>query len=209
MDSAERIALVPGGWFMSASGLSVRFEGASHDHYDDGKTALLLSLSLWDARESSSWLPNALATPESQRILGRCVTVIEGSEHAVVLLIAPAQKGSGRGPVPIVACGVEAVSAPELRDYALVKDGATYHAVVERDPSHGSWRPVATPRMPLHHASRLVWLNLVDHPGLTAKAGSRLRFTFSIDRHEIEAAAGRERQWLASYFATVTAVCEP
>lgn len=85
-------------------------------------------------------------------------------------------------------------------------DGASYFVDVERDAHTGDWRPVLLPRMPMHHASRLVFENLAD---LELPADlSRIRFLSTQRSHHIERVPGEER-WRAEYVMHVDLVCLP
>jgi hypothetical protein len=86
---------------MSAVGLAVRFEGSSHDSYDDGHSELVLKLVLWDASGSTDWLPSAPSTPGFFPFLGRCVRLVDGAEKRVVLEIAPAGVPTGDAAPPL------------------------------------------------------------------------------------------------------------
>jgi hypothetical protein len=60
--------------------------------------------------------------------------------------------------------------------------------------------------MPLHHASRLLWVNLGDHPEVSGAGPARLRFTLTVEARDIEHDAGRNT-WFATYRARIGAVC--
>ncbi|MEZ4383901.1 MAG: hypothetical protein R3A79_21395 [Nannocystaceae bacterium] len=83
---------------------------------------------------------------------------------------------------------------------------APYHLLVERAGEGGEWVAAERLPMPRHHASRIDWRNLADHPELAAASG-RLRFTLRVESRSIERVA--ERRWNASYSAVIVAVCRP
>jgi len=106
-----------GGSATARSGLTVRFAGATHDSYDDGRTDLLLQLQLFDERDGapiSGWMPSAFTKP-AYRAFGRfCVRVREASSDRVVLDVV-ALDGPAAKPLP--RCH-EACCPPELREPA-------------------------------------------------------------------------------------------
>jgi hypothetical protein len=209
----ETLTLAQAGYFVSATGLGVRLEGASHDAYDDGTTDVLLTLTLWQSgAQSRSWMPSALAAPRYETFFDHCVRVREASETRVVLEVAPIPSDA-RAAAPIAACPT-APTATHLDDYAQATDGARYWVDVTRVPTTGEWLPTPLPRMPRHHASRLELRNLAAHPALAraaARAGGQamtLRFVFDLLAHHIESVSS-QHQWRGTYEASVVDVCLP
>jgi hypothetical protein len=205
----EPIALASGGWFVSATGLGIRFDGSSHDSYDDGTTELLLSLAFWSpGQRSSAWMPSAFAEPRYEVMLGHCVRVREGSETRVVLEVAPLPSSGAQPSRPattLPACPTTQ-TVPHLDDYALSADGQRRWVDVARDPGTGEWMPTPQPRMPFHHASRLSFENLTDYPALVEARERTVRFVFEQVSHQIEQVAGRH-EWRAEYAARVVDAC--
>jgi hypothetical protein len=209
VETTEQVTVPAGGWFVSATGLQVRFDGASHDSYEDGTTDLLLSLSFSAHGEASrSWLPSAFAEPRWETMLGHCVRVREGSEARVVLDVAPLPAPNSTGAASALAPCPPSPSLPRLEDYALTADGGRYVVDVTRDPRTGEWMPTPLPRMPHHHASRLTFENLAAHAALATAGGETLRFTLELVSRHIEQVPGRH-EWRAEYFARIDAVCNP
>src|SRR5215218_7631485 len=87
----------------------------------------------------------------------------------------------------LVACGAspKMSSAPTLDDYAMTQEGATYRVVVHYDTSTKEWTPVTLPRMPYHHASRLTFVNLGDHPELDGLRAGRVELTIVLGAKDI------------------------
>lgn len=210
LGAAERFELAPGGWFMSAVGLAVRFEGTSHDQLEDGRTALMLKLTLWDANGSTSWLPDVMAPPRFVPVLGRCVRLVDVAGDRAVIEVAPARRVgvSATAPPTAATCASPPSGVSQLTDYGSVRDGARYHVIVERHGQNGEWWPHRQPKMPHHHSSRLEWTNLVEHPELAAATSGRLRFSFELVSHKIEPVPSQHR-WRAEYRARVESVCRP
>ena len=78
--ATEHLTIDEGAWRTSATGLSIRYEGASHDSFEGGGTDLSLSLALWvEGEPSERWLPSALAPSHYTTFLGHCVRVTGGS----------------------------------------------------------------------------------------------------------------------------------
>lgn len=199
--SPERLVLEAGSWSTSATGLSVRYEGSSHDSLEGGGFDLSVSLVLWtEGEQSRTWLPSALARPRYETFLGHCARVVEGTEARVTLEVAPLAP-----PAALRPCGGEP-SAPRLTDYALSADGQRYSVEVTRHPTTGEWQPSPLPRMPHHHASRLSLRGLADHPELVG--AERPRLTIELLSHTIEQVPGRH-EWRAEYAARVVEVCAP
>lgn len=199
----ERLTIDAGTWRTSATGLSIRYEGASHDSFEGGRTDLSLSLTLWvEGEPSQPWLPSALAPSRYEMFLGHCVRVVSGSTARAELDVAPLRRDRS-----IVAATPDACAADleHLEDYALVADGRRYRVDVIRDVTTGAWEPTPLPRMPYHHASRLALRGLGDHPEL-ATVGDRARLVIEMVSHTIEQVPGR-REWRAEYVARVIDVC--
>jgi hypothetical protein len=205
----ERVVVPSGEWRMSATGLGIRFEGASHDSYEDGSHDLLVSLTLWaQGQQSESWLPSAVAPPRFVELVGQCLRLAEGNEDRVVLDVAPRRSEDTGGAPPSLAACDDTPGAQRLEDYGLAADGARYFVDVSRDARRGEWMPTPLPAMPLHHASRLAWQNLSDFPELVGAGGGRVRFGFLLVSREIRQVPG-QHEWRAEYLATITAVCRP
>lgn len=194
----ERVELESGRWFVSATGLRVGFDGTSHDSYVDGGTDMFVVLSLGtETAASESWLQSIFALPAETTVHEHCVRVEEASESKVVLHVGPSSPpGQPR------ACGEP--TTPRLSDFGMLDDGDRVHIDVARDTKTGEWMPTPLPRMPHHHASRLAWQNLSDHPSLAGLAHAR--FDVELVSHDVTQVAGRE-QWRAEYRAKVLAVC--
>lgn len=198
----ESITLTPDGWFVSATGLGMRFDGSTHDSHDDGTTDLLISLAFWaPGQPSRTWMPSAFAEPRAEEMLRHCVRVREASEVQVVLEVAPVAAGVTSLP----ACSAPP-TVPHLDDYAQSADGQRRWVDVTRDPRTGEWMPTPQPRMPFHHASRLAFENLSDYPALVAAREGTVRFVFEQVSHRIEQVPGRH-EWRAEYVARVVDAC--
>jgi hypothetical protein len=206
----ERVTLAAGEWFETAVGLAARFEGASHDSYEGGETDLLLSLVLWDAAGSTRWLPSAFAPPRFVVMRDRCVRVVSGASGRVVLEIGAARPAgpAAMAPPTVPPCAPADPAWAPLADFGLAAKGGRYHLEVTHGGPNGGWQPVATPRMPHHHASRLVWTNLTEHPVLGDLGSGRLRFDFELRSVHIEPVPGH-REWRAEYRARLEAICRP
>jgi hypothetical protein len=197
----ERLVIDAGSWLTSATGLSVRYEGSSHDSFEGGGFDLSLSLVLWtEDEQSQTWVPSAFAPPRYETFLGHCVRVAEGTEGRVVLEVAPLAR-----PAALRPCAGEP-SAPRLTDYALAADGQRYSVEVTRHATTGEWQPAPLPRMPHHHASRLSLRGLSDHPELVG--AQRPRLTIELLSHTVEQVPGRH-EWRAEYVARVIEACAP
>lgn len=201
--ATERLEIEAGSWFTSATGLWIRFEGASHDSFEGGGTDLSLELALWvQGERSERWMPSALAPPRWTPILGHCVRIAEASSTRAIFEVALPRAGAAE----LRSCAEG--STPRLEDYALVADGRRYFVDVTRDPSTGEWQPTPLPRMPHHHASRLSLRGLTDYPGLLTLGDERPRFVIELLSHTIEQVPGRH-EWRAEYVARVVEVCVP
>ncbi len=194
----EQIELEPGAWFISATGLQVSFAGTSHDSYADGGTDTFVELALGtETAASETWMHSIFAPPAETTIHDHCVRIEKASESQVTLHVGPSSPpGEPR------ACGEP--TTPHLADFSMVSDGDRVHIDVARDANTGEWMPTPLPRMPLHHASRLAWQNLAEHPALAGLAHAR--FEFELIAHEVTQVAGHD-QWRTEYRAKVLAVC--
>ena len=202
--TTEHLGIDEGAWRTSATGLSIRYEGASHDSFEGGGTDLSLALALWvEGEPSERWLPSALAPSHYTTFLGHCVRVTGGSAARAELDVAPLPRAPAVGPVS-GACTDATIE--RLEDYALVADGRRYVVDVARDATHGAWEPTPLPRMPHHHASRLALRGLPDHPGLASLREPRARFVIEVLSRTVEQVPGR-REWRAEYVARVVDVC--
>ncbi len=90
-----------------------------------------------------------------------------------------------------------------LTAYDEIVDGRAFSLELERAPS-GAWAPVPQLRMPLHHASTIVW---IGQQQLDAQAAPRvLVVATGIGTPQIEHDAARHT-WFATYSARVVRVC--
>lgn len=198
---AEIVELNTSSHRISATGLGVRLQGASHDHHEDGSSTLWLELTLWSEAGSQQWSPSALALPSTPAvILGHCVQLLEGSEEQVRLAVRPIGRSTG----PLEPCPEPQV--PALTDYSLAVGGHRFYLDVVRDPASGAWIPTAPLDMPMHHASRLAWLGLSAFPELSHATGV-VRLVAEAQEHTIQRVA--ERGWIAEYEAALITVCRP
>ena len=198
-EEGERIEVAAGKWFASATGLVVRFAGASHDNYADGRTELFLLLSFdTETKASEEWLPSAFAPVQSHSVHGHCVALVEGSEQRVVVRVAPLQ----RAEMPPVCTQP---STPRLDDYTDATEGARLHVDVRRDVTTGEWMPTPLPKMPHHHATRLTWLDLDAHPEIAATRSEVLRFEFEIAERKVQPVG--EARWRAEILARIANIC--
>lgn len=106
----------------------------------------------------------------------------------------------------VTACAASSrtVAAPTLDDYATAREGATYRVSVRYDPARSEWVPVSVPRMPLHHASRLTFVNLAEHPELDRLRATSAQLTIVLGRADIHRID--EREWTAEYPARIVDV---
>jgi hypothetical protein len=86
----ERLSLAAGESAVTASGLTVAFDGSTADHYEDGSFDTLLHLRFVRDDEVDQWLPSMFATPVTpvRPILGHCVTLEEGAPARIALTVA-------------------------------------------------------------------------------------------------------------------------
>ena len=92
MGEPERLTVEVGGSAATASGLTVSFEGASHDSFDDGGFDTNIHLELTGTAEGaapSPWMPSAHAAPAFRAFGDFCVRLAESSDTAVTLDVAP------------------------------------------------------------------------------------------------------------------------
>ncbi len=71
------------------SGLTVRYLGSVHDHYDDGRFEVLAHLQFSRGGEPQDRRPNALAPPVASEVLGHCFRLLGIRNQAAVLQLAP------------------------------------------------------------------------------------------------------------------------
>ncbi|MDC0721149.1 hypothetical protein [Nannocystis bainbridge] len=94
IEAPERLAIDVGAGRTSATGLSIRYEGATHDSFEGGAADLLLSLVLSvEGEPVQTWLPSALAKPRYVVFLGHCVRVAAGAAARVEVEVAPLSPG--------------------------------------------------------------------------------------------------------------------
>jgi hypothetical protein len=95
---------------------------------------------------------------------------------------------------------------PTLEDYSEVREGAAFSLLVRRETS-GAWVPVQPLRMPMHHASALVFEppldSLVPEP---RRAQPVLVIATGLGRRSLEHDP-RRRAWFATYAARVERAC--
>jgi hypothetical protein len=95
---------------------------------------------------------------------------------------------------------------PPLEDYSAITAGARFSLVVRREPS-GAWVPITPLRMPLHHASTIVF-----DPSLDAMIEERERgipvkvLAVGLGRRSIEHDP-RRHAWFATYAARPERAC--
>lgn len=206
IEAPERLTIDVGAMRSSATGLSIRHEGAAHDSFADGTTALALSLVLWvEGERSETWLPSTLAKSGYVTLLGHCVRVAAGSAARVEVDVAPLPPKTAMREA-LAPCAIDP-TIERLEDYALVADGRRYVVNVTRDPSTGMWVPTPLPQMPYHHASRLSLRGLSGHPAL-ALADAHPRLLIELVSRTVEKVPGRH-EWRAEYVARVIDVCAP
>jgi hypothetical protein len=122
---------------------------------------------------------------------------------AVVAPSSPAPRTEAAGPPP---CGDPDPGTPALTDFQDVEAGRRFWVDVAHDERAGEWLPVASIRMPHHHASRIEWRNLDAFPAIAAARSGRLRFFFVVTARDVRQVPGRH-EWRATYTATLTDVC--
>jgi hypothetical protein len=102
----------------------------------------------------------------------------------------------------------EPVSTPTeaLEFEGRLTEGTTYRALSVFDETE-QWRPVASLKLPFHHAGRIEWLNLEDFAELTeTPAGSRLKkIVFKVMEKKIAKVYGQYR-WNTTYYCRIIAV---
>jgi hypothetical protein len=88
--AAEQLEVTAGLAATTRSGVTIRFSGATHDSYDDGRTDILLRLEISSAGgPTSPWMPSAFETP-TYRVFGdSCVRITDASERRVIVDVAP------------------------------------------------------------------------------------------------------------------------
>jgi hypothetical protein len=95
---------------------------------------------------------------------------------------------------------------PTLEDYSEVREGSAFSLLVRREPS-GAWAPVHPLRMPLHHASTLVFEPPLDSlVSDAARAGPVLVLAVGLGRRSI-VNDPRRHHWFATYAARVARAC--
>jgi hypothetical protein len=86
-----------------------------------------------------------------------------------------------------------------------LKEGSTYRAAIARGED-GEWRTIVPLKMPRHHAARIEWLNLKDHPELNQPEprSQPLRIDFTVVRRETRKVTGQYR-WNTVYYCRINA----
>lgn len=96
----------------------------------------------------------------------------------------------------------DASAYPALLDYSDVREGAPFSLLVRREPS-GAWVPAEPLRMPMHHASSLVFEPALDTLVSEAERDRPvLVLAVGLGRRSIEHDA-RRHAWFATYGARV------
>lgn len=96
----------------------------------------------------------------------------------------------------------DASAFPTLLDYSDVREGAPFSLLVRREPS-GAWVPAEPLRMPMHHASSLVFEPALDALVHEAERDRPvLVLAVGLGRRSIEHDA-RRHAWFATYGARV------
>lgn len=100
----------------------------------------------------------------------------------------------------------DSTAHPTLTDYTDVREGAPLSLLVRREPS-GAWVPVNALRMPLHHASSLVFEPPLDSLVRDDdRGGPVLVLAVGLGRRAINFDE-RRHVWFATYAARVSRVC--
>ncbi|MEM9190536.1 MAG: hypothetical protein AAGF12_15230 [Myxococcota bacterium] len=129
-----------------------------------------------------------------------------GSEQPASSVASPSTRAHSafdRRPVP--RCGPS--EATPLANLAQVHDGGRYVTEVARN-AQNEWLPTPFPSMPMHHASRLEWVNIEAFSELADSPYERLRFEFELRSHEVQQVPGAH-QWRAVYRCELVAICQP
>lgn len=113
-----RLEVPAGGSATTGTGFTVKFNGTSHDLYDDGTSDLLIHLKFLDGdgQPISGWTPSAFSKPAWVRFGDYCVRLLEGSVEKVVLEIAHlgAPESKPLPPCRVSCCPPElAIPAPD------------------------------------------------------------------------------------------------
>lgn len=100
----------------------------------------------------------------------------------------------------------DATAHPPLADYSEIREGAPFSLRVRRDPS-GAWVPAEPLRMPMHHASTIVFVPALDTLVAEAdRAAVILVLAVGLGRRSIEHDP-RRNTWFATYAARVDRAC--
>lgn len=100
----------------------------------------------------------------------------------------------------------DASGYPTLTDYSEITDGRRFSLEMRREPG-GAWVPIAQLRMPMHHASTIVFEPSLDT--LVADAGAAqtwLVLATGLGRRSLEHDP-RRHAWFATYAARPERVC--
>ncbi len=86
---APTLDIPVGGRRTSPSGLSVQYQGTSHDQYDDGRFEVLAHLVFRRGNDEAQRMPSALSPPTSSQILGHCVRLLAARDTSALVQLAP------------------------------------------------------------------------------------------------------------------------
>jgi hypothetical protein len=130
--AAPTLKLASGGSHTVESGLTVRYLGTRHDHYDDGRFEVVATLEFRRGAEHERREWSALAPSTPSQLFGHCVRLLSTGADGAVLRLAPLTLAA-----PRIRHLSDGRCEPTPREHSPCSDGEGYCLLSWGQP--GGW----------------------------------------------------------------------
>lgn len=212
LEHTERVEIAAGETRRTPTGLTIVYRGSSHDNYDDGSTDVLLDIELGvdgqteQTEQNIRRMPSAFARPQFQFNFGHCWQIVEASGERIIVEYSTVLNTNTDQQSMFPNCNQPEERPSQLTSFISASENSQYWINVISCNDSTGWCMADTPRMPMHHSSRIEWNNINEFPQLHGLRDQSLRFAFTYLSRDIEHVTGQHR-WRATYFARIDNIC--